>query len=366
MKKLFDTPKKAILSTIGLTAIVLTAAVAVPSVILSSTLIGKAEAEEAARKDAGLTVAEVSGSRTELDFEDGRFQYEVDFYSNGVEYEYVILAKDGTVIKRDTDGERLENKNQQSTSSKEERKNLTAGSAEAVPAVAYEESSSDTAQLTAEQAQQVALAAAGLTQDEVTFTESRLDKEDGLWVYDMEFYSVDTEYDCEIDAVNGTVREWKVNSFQRAVLTLEEAKKAALDDAGFTEADVTFTKERLTKDDSAEVYDIEFYTADAEYDYEIDGADGTVKERKAEAFLTQADSNNAAGADSYIGIDKAKEIALNHSGLLAAEVQFSKAKLENDDGRTEYEVEFYSGRTEYDYTIDAVSGAILEYDTELD
>ena len=49
-----------------------------------------------------------------------------------------------------------------------------------------------------------------------------------------------------------------------------------------------------------------------------------------------------------------------------SDVQFAKAKLENDDGGVEYEIEFYSGRTEYDYTIDAVSGNIIEYDVDYD
>ena len=33
---------------------------------------------------------------------------------------------------------------------------------------------------------------------------------------------------------------------------------------------------------------------------------------------------------------------------------------EDDDGRGVYEIEFYVGNTEYDYEIDAHSGAILE------
>ena len=45
---------------------------------------------------------------------------------------------------------------------------------------------------------------------------------------------------------------------------------------------------------------------------------------------------------------------------------FTKAKLDWDDGRQEYEVEFRQGRTEYDYTIDATTGAILESDRDRD
>jgi len=63
---------------------------------------------------------------------------------------------------------------------------------------------------------------------------------------------------------------------------------------------------------------------------------------------------------------KAKEIALNHAGVKAADAIFVKAGLDWDDGRTEYEVEFYAGNTEYDYSIDATTGAIRSYDHDWD
>jgi calsequestrin-1 len=50
--------------------------------------------------------------------------------------------------------------------------------------------------------------------------------------------------------------------------------------------------------------------------------------------------------------------------LKVADVTFSKAKLDNDDGRLEYEIEFFRDGVEYDYTIDAVNGSILECDSE--
>ena len=45
---------------------------------------------------------------------------------------------------------------------------------------------------------------------------------------------------------------------------------------------------------------------------------------------------------------------------------FVKAGLDWDDGRVRYEVEFYAGNTEYDYDIDATTGAVLAYDREWD
>ena len=63
-----------------------------------------------------------------------------------------------------------------------------------------------------------------------------------------------------------------------------------------------------------------------------------------------------------IGVEKAKEIALNHAGLSASSVNFVKAKADYDDGRKVYEIEFYVGANEYDYEIDATTGKILDFD----
>ncbi|MBQ8297193.1 MAG: PepSY domain-containing protein [Ruminococcus sp.] len=371
MKKLFSTPKRAVISTICITAVVLTAAAAIPAVVLNNTLIGKAEAEKAALRDAGLSASDVSSCRTELDFEDGHFRYEVDFYSGGVEYEYQLLAKDGEIISRDIDGDSsaktsMSGENSDKTSKKDSA-SADNGSSKSKTSE-REEEAVQTSEITLDEAKAAALADAGLTESEVSFTKTQLGKDDSVSVYDIEFYTSDAEYDYEINAADGTVREWKTNAFQSAVISMEEAKAAALADAGLTEADVTFTKTNLSREDSAEVYDIEFYTADTEYDYEINGADGTVRERNADTFLIQNDSDylSSEESDKYIGIDRAKEIAVEHAGLNAADVQFFKAKLENDDGRSEYEIEFYHGDTEYDYSIGAVSGEILEFNSERD
>lgn len=156
------------------------------------------------------------------------------------------------------------------------------------------------------------------------------------------------------------------SSAQNPALSEDEAKAAALADANLTEEEVTFVKVKLDSGDQVQVYDVEFYTAEAEYDYEISAVDGAVVEKDISAFRGDADqnSNNANASDKYIGVDSAKQIAVEHAGLSESDVVFSKAKLENDDGRTEYEISFYSGNTEYEYSIDAASGKILEYDVE--
>ncbi|MCD8152988.1 MAG: PepSY domain-containing protein [Clostridiales bacterium] len=58
-------------------------------------------------------------------------------------------------------------------------------------------------------------------------------------------------------------------------------------------------------------------------------------------------------------------IALNKAGLSASDVTFQKAMLERDDGIMVYDIEFYNGYTEYECTINASTGTIIEYDMDM-
>ncbi len=229
----------------------------------------------------------------------------MDFYSDGTEYEYFIQAKDGDIIARDIDSERNSNNDIRDLPQDTGNQFASDGNSPMKPQ-----------------------GSAG----------NQPDKEGDSTVQPQE-------------------------------VSLDGAKAAALKDAGLSESDVVFKKAELDHDHGTQVYDIEFYTSDIEYEYEIDASSGTVLEKNIEQFQIQTDPTNSAvnsSGNNYIGVDRAKEIALNHARLNESDVQFAKAKLENDDDGVEYEIEFYSGRTEYDYTIDAVSGNIIEYDVDYD
>ena len=67
-----------------------------------------------------------------------------------------------------------------------------------------------------------------------------------------------------------------------------------------------------------------------------------------------------------IGYAKAKSIALNHAGVSENEAYDMDIELDDEDGILVYEVEFKSGNMEYDYEINAATGAILKHETEID
>lgn len=68
--------------------------------------------------------------------------------------------------------------------------------------------------------------------------------------------------------------------------------------------------------------------------------------------------------ENYIGEAKARDAALKHAGQTADGVTFVKTRLDRDNGTVVYEVEFYAGNQEYDYEIDALTGAVVEYDND--
>lgn len=78
---------------------------------------------------------------------------------------------------------------------------------------------------------------------------------------------------------------------------------------------------------------------------------------------TQNTVQNNSEETNMISEDEAKEIALSHAGLTADQVTFIKSGIDRDNGRINYDVEFYTNdRKEYDYEIDPYTGEVLDYD----
>lgn len=87
---------------------------------------------------------------------------------------------------------------------------------------------------------------------------------------------------------------------------------------------------------------------------------------KTQTVSLTATTTNGVGTASTndIGQDRAKAIALKDAGLRENEVTMQKVKLDHHNGRSVYEVEFYTDTKEYDYEIDALNGTILEREQE--
>ena len=148
-------------------------------------------------------------------------------------------------------------------------------------------------------------------------------------------------------------------------ISADKAKKIALGDAKLAEKDVTFVKVELEFENNRLVYDVEFYSGNVEYDYDIDAVSGAIvsSDRDIENYSIPAQQTTAK-PEADIGVEKAKEIALAHAGVGSA--RFTKAKIDYENGIKVYEIEFKVGNMEYEYDINVSNGAIVSSSAEID
>ena len=152
-------------------------------------------------------------------------------------------------------------------------------------------------------------------------------------------------------------------------ISADKAKKIALGDAKLAEKDVTFVKVELELEDNRLVYDVEFYSGNVEYDYDIDAVSGAIvsADKDIENYVIPAQPSTEAPTKaqaSEISVEKAKQIALSHAGVGSA--RFTKAKIDYENGVKVYEIEFKVGNMEYEYDINVVNGAIVSSSAEID
>lgn len=170
-----------------------------------------------------------------------------------------------------------------------------------------------------------------------------------------------------------------------AYIGVEAAKSAAFAHAGLDTSQVTMGEVDFDYEDGRMVYELEFYASGAEYEYDIDASTGAVVKFSQEGGRPQTNSSagsggasgnvssgagsgtaqsGAGGTATDIGREDALAAALNHAGISQDQVYDLEVKREYDDGRLEYEIEFKTGGWEYEYTISAADGAILDYERD--
>ena len=168
-------------------------------------------------------------------------------------------------------------------------------------------------------------------------------------------------------------------SSQAEYIGLDAAKAIALEAAGVAESAATFTTTGLDRQNGTDFYAIDFTANGQSYEYDIDAVTGIIisgpqNDVAASASTSPQPSSSVDPSPSptasqsgsgTITENQARQIALDHAGLSASQVTFLKSRLDYDDGRQVYDVEFYSSDyTEYDYEIDAATGDILSYDSD--
>ena len=205
-----------------------------------------------------------------------------------------------------------------------------------------------------EEAKKIALKDAKLDEltQKIVFTREELSRNSGKPCYILEFYTAKKQYSYKVDAKNGSIIE------AYHFILLADAKKIALDDAGVSEK-VTFTEETLVAGGiKSPYYYFVFESDSARWTYKIDAVLGVIMDKTCDKIIPTA--------PEFIGLEKAKQIALEDAGLdeTAQKIVFTREELSRNQGKPCYILEFYTDKCAYSYKVDAVSGEIIGKKTE--
>ena len=352
-----------------------------------SKFISLEEAKKIALKDAKLDelAQKIVFTREELNRNHGKPCYILEFYTGTNQYHYQIDAKSGSIIyagKFITLSEAkkiaLDDAGCKDKVSFTEETLVSGGIKSPYYSFAFE---SDTARWTykidavlgsimdktydkivppapefigLEKAKEIALKDAGLDEatQKIVFTREELSRNSGKPCYILEFYTAKKQYSYKVDAKNGSIME------AYHFILLADAKKIALDDAGVSEK-VTFTEETLVAGGiKSPYYSFAFESDTARWTYKIDAVLGSIMDKTYDKIVSPA--------PEFIGLEKAKQIALKDAGLdeTAQKIVFTREELSRNSGKPCYILEFYTSKCEYAYKVDAVSGEIIGKKTE--
>ncbi len=258
--------------------------------------------------------------------------------------------------------------------------------------VINQQPSSQAQLISMEAAQEVALKAANIAAEDAAISATTLNEAAGTSCYKVEFTSGDYAYAYTVNAETGAVMEMSsreknavdtqaqteatvptadsattqssaVATAQTVTGTVDEemAQKIALEHAGVKATDATITKSKLDYEGRRQVYEIEWYADGKKYDYEIAVDTGEILSSAYDEKTSGWSVSNSSNVT--VSEADAKQTALGRvSG--ATQKDIYEWKFDYDDGRPEYEGKIIYGGTEYDFTIDASSGAVIEWEAE--
>lgn len=258
--------------------------------------------------------------------------------------------------------------------------------------VINQQPSSQAQLISMEAAQEVALKAANIAAEDAAISATTLNEAAGTSCYKVEFTSGDYAYAYTVNAETGAVMEMSSReknavdtqaqteatvsaadsattqssaaaTAQTVTGTVDEemAQKIALEHAGVKATDATITKSKLDYEGRRQVYEIEWYAGGKKYDYEIAVDTGEILSSAYDEKTSGWSVSNSSNVT--VSEADAKQTALGRvSG--ATQKDIYEWKFDYDDGRPEYEGKIIYGGTEYDFTIDASSGAVIEWEAE--
>lgn len=204
--------KKFIIVFLSLAVIVAAAAVihaVIPDNSNKNDNVNFEKAYESVLRDSGADSESVYDIEYELHKKDGIYVYEIEITVNGREYEYIVEAESGIIIKRNFVQSQTTEQNLQSTA-QATTETLQANETDETHTQQTSEATTlaNKAIISVDKAKDIALKKAGLSAEDVKFTKTELEKSDGIRVYEIEFIHGNYEYEVEIRALDGQIIEF--------------------------------------------------------------------------------------------------------------------------------------------------------------
>lgn len=163
---------------------------------------------------------------------------------------------------------------------------------------------------------------------------------------------------------------------QATNISLNQAKQIAVADAGAELSSAVFIKASSDFDDGIMRWELDFVSNNTKYEYEISSTDGTILKKEIEVIKQDGFPQEAKPYQQTLGVDptgqtgikvdanRAREIAVQHSGVDAANVILTKQEYDTEHATPRWEIEFVIGTLQYEYEISAANGAVLKFKTK--
>ncbi len=233
-----------------------------------------------------------------------------------------------------------------------------------------------------EDAIEIALNDAGVSRENASFIKTQLEKDNKNRNYEIEFLANDKVYDYKIAVNSGEILKKEQEGVEQPIdsnepkapetenknsgyISVDDAIQAALEHLNPPEGSAV-AEASFDGDDIIPHYDVEIHHNGYEYDYEINAKTGDVIAYEIEFREENGHKNSAVTASSYISAEQAKEAALKHAGISAADAKLLKTELDTDGGIAHYNVEFKSDIYEYEYEINAKTGSVIASEKDID
>lgn len=189
-------------------------------------------------------------------------------------------------------------------------------------------------------------------------TDVDLDHENGEQVYEVELVKGSKKYDMTLRSSDGKLLEygWEKTTVSpgRNRALISEAKCRQLAQNRVKNGTIQSVSQKT--DDGIDIYKVKMTAGGKRYTMVYHARTGALTECKWKLVKTAA----AGSQTGTIGMEKAKQIALKE--VPGGEVY--QAEYDVDDGIAVYEIELVKGNYEYEFKIDANTGAILERDKD--